>query len=314
MPKDVYLQPEAADPILADEIVLAIARKFVPGDKSVTGIDESGGEARTYSIDQDSVLKVQRPHRLRPRTNLEKEVFFLSQLAIDQRISVPKVLGYGREEPNIEYILMSRMLGQPFRRLRLEGEARNKALHALGQTLALIHQFDQTTFSKSKLFLGDQTFEDFKARLTELFNETMPLIEKRIAERVLDWQLKISPKQLAQEVIANLPNSEERVVLHSNPGPEHTFINPTNSTFAGLIDFGDAYISHPALDLRRWSFPEDRAALLEGYVSLSPVSENFLKTWQLVMILTDLTVLAKSSLTELIHAVQVDLQTKWVEK
>jgi Ser/Thr protein kinase RdoA (MazF antagonist) len=314
MPKDIYLQPEVADPILADEIVLTIARKFVPNAKAVTGIDESGGEARTYSIDQDFVLKVQRPHRLRPRTNLEKEVFFLTQLATDQRISVPKVLGYGREEPNIEFILMSRMLGQPFRRLKLEGEARNEALRALGQTLARVHQLEQTTLSKSKLFLGDQTFEDFKARLTELCNEAVPLIEKRIAERDLAWQLKILPQQLAQEVVSSLPNYEERVALHSNPSPEHTFINPTNNTFAGLIDFGDAYLSHPALDLRRWPFPRDRAALFEGYVALNPVSEDFLKTWQLVMILTDLSVLAKSSIAELIRAVQADLQSKWVEK
>jgi aminoglycoside phosphotransferase (APT) family kinase protein len=310
MPKDVYLQPEAADPILSSETVFAIASKFVPSAKTVTSVDESGGEARTYGIDQDFILKVQRPHRLRPGTNLEKEVFFLTQLATDQRISVPRVLGYGREEPNIEYILMSRMLGQPFRRLKLAGESRTEALRALGQTIALAHQLDQTNFSKSSLFLGDQSFEDFKARLTELFDEAVSLIEKRIAERVLDWQLKISPKQLAKEAITSLPNYEERVALHSNPGPEHTFINPANNTFSGLIDFGDAYISHPALDLRRWPFPRDRAALLEGYVSLSPVSENFLKTWQLVMILADLTVLANSSIAALIQAVQADLQTK----
>jgi aminoglycoside phosphotransferase len=313
MSKDIYLQPGAADPILSNEIVLAIARKLIPGAKSVTSIDESGGEARTYGIDQDFILKVQRPHRLRPRTSLEKEVLFLNQLAADSRINVPKVLCYGREEPNIEYILMTRMPGQAFRHLKIEGEDRKKALYALGQTLRRIHQLDQATLIKNGLFPGDQNFEEFKARLAELFTDSLALIENRINEKKLDWRLKVSPEEVAQEAVARLPEYDERVALHSNPGPEHTFINPASNTFSGLIDFGDAYISHPTLDLRRWLYPQDRAPILEGYISIGPVTQEFLTTWKVVMILTDLTILTNSSSLELIETVQEDLKAKVAE-
>jgi aminoglycoside phosphotransferase len=295
-------------------MVLAITRKFIPGAKAVTAIDESGGEARTYFIDNNFVLKVQRPHRLRPRTNLEKEVCFLNQLATNQRISVPKVLGYGREEPNIEYILMTRMPGKAFRYVKLEGEVRKTALHALGQTIRLIHQLDQEPLITSNLIPGDQSFAEFKARIEELFTDTVAFIESRIAEKKLDLNLKVSPYQIAETALDRLPNSEVRIALHSNPGPEHTFVNPSANTFSGLIDFGDAYISHPALDLRRWPYPQDRTVILEGYVSIGPVTQEFLKTWQIVMILTDLATLANASDPELIQAVQKDLQAKLAEK
>ena len=39
------------------------------------------------------------------------------------------------------------------------------------------------------------------------------------------------------------------VLLHSNPGPTQVFVDPANGRFRGLIDFGDSYLSHPALDL-----------------------------------------------------------------
>ena len=45
MPKDVYIQPDAPDPVLSEELVLALVRRHVPDAQTVTGVDESGGEA-----------------------------------------------------------------------------------------------------------------------------------------------------------------------------------------------------------------------------------------------------------------------------
>ena len=110
LPRDTYHQPGVADPVLDEQTVCGLARRHVPGAAQVTGVDESGGEARTYAVDKDIILKTQRPHRVRPRTSLEKEVFFLKRLAAYPEISVPRVLGYGREG-GVEYICMSRMAG-----------------------------------------------------------------------------------------------------------------------------------------------------------------------------------------------------------
>jgi hypothetical protein len=43
---DVYTQPDAPDPVLSPGTVLALARRHLPAAGEVTGVDESGGEAR----------------------------------------------------------------------------------------------------------------------------------------------------------------------------------------------------------------------------------------------------------------------------
>jgi len=132
MPKDVYLQPNAPDPVLSEDVVLSLIRKHVESVKAVTYVDESGGEARTYAIDDEMICKIQRPHRLRPRTSLEKEVFFLNFLKSDARISAPQVLDYGMEN-SIEYTIMTRMPGVAVATTTVEGGARKNMLYNLGQ-------------------------------------------------------------------------------------------------------------------------------------------------------------------------------------
>ena len=91
MPKDFYIQPDEVDRVLASDEVLELVHRHVPGANAVRAVDETGGEARTYLIDDDLLLKQQRPHRVRPRTCLRKEVVFLQQLDGVEGISVPRV-------------------------------------------------------------------------------------------------------------------------------------------------------------------------------------------------------------------------------
>src|SRR5579863_4993068 len=103
------------------------------------GIDETGGEARTYMCDDDLVFKVQRPQQLRPRTSLEKESFILQELErADPSIQVPRALGYGREG-SVEYLVQSRIHGIALRDAPLGGADRVAVLSALGATLRRIH-------------------------------------------------------------------------------------------------------------------------------------------------------------------------------
>jgi hypothetical protein len=77
---DIYSQPHAADPVLEERTVLDLVRRHGVRCSALTGVDETGGEARVYVLDDQLMLKVQRPHRLRPRTSLEKEASSYSNL------------------------------------------------------------------------------------------------------------------------------------------------------------------------------------------------------------------------------------------
>ena len=76
--------------------------------------------------------------------------------------------------------------------------------------------------------------------------------------------MKGAIKSIAEE------SPEIEAEARSNPGPPHTFVDKSTERFQGLIDFGDAYISHPALDVWRWRWPTERAAALAGYTADAP--------------------------------------------
>ncbi|HEV8192968.1 MAG TPA: aminoglycoside phosphotransferase family protein [Ktedonobacterales bacterium] len=301
MPRDFYVQPDAPDPVLPADVVLQLARHYAPGVSAVVRVDESGGEARTYAIDDALILKTQRPQQLRPRTSLEKEVFFLNQLAAHAPdLQVPQVLGYGREEVAVgahgtasdsvlvEYTLMTRMPGVAMRQATLTGEARQAALFQVGTVLRRIHALPVAPFVASGLFPGDQSFVDTQIRFGNYFNE----MADEIHAEQRSWRLPLAPEQVGAKAISSVPRSDDRRALHSNPYLEHVFVDPERGVYNGLIDFGDAYISHPAFDLRRWHRPPDREALLQGYTSEQPVNDAFQSTWRAVMILGNMVTIA----------------------
>ena len=293
MAGDFYVQPDAPDPVLADDVVLSLAQRHVHAARAVTGVDESGGEARTYAIDDGLILKTQRPQQLRPRTSLTKEVFFLGQIAtVAPDLNVPRVLGHGAElDPDgqtIEYTLMTRMPGVAMRHAQLDDATRRSVLQQLGQTLRRIHSLPQEPFRASELLPGDHAFVDVQIRLGRYFGD----LADEVRYEHLPWSFALTPEQVGARALASLPPSGERVALHSNPYLEHVFVLPETGAYSGLIDFGDAFISHPACDLRRWTRTADRAALLEGYTADAPVSDAFLATWRVLGAFTNAMVMA----------------------
>lgn len=280
LPRDVYSQPDAPDPVLDDATVLGYARHHLASASTVTGLDESGGEARVYFIDEAHAFKTQRPHRLRPRTSLKKEVFFLEHLETEMPdLSVPRVLGYG-QEADVEYVLMTRMSGVAARDTRLTGEPRRQVLLELGRSLRRLHSLDSAPLEAIGLFPGDYEGRWVRGRIIDGLREAAQAVSKQPGGWPLDVSANLVIDQAAHAVEAEPP----RVALHSNPGPEHVYIEASSLTYRGLIDFGDAYISHPAFDLRRWTSPADRAALIAGYSDGGPVGEPLLRVWSTVMI------------------------------
>lgn len=266
---DVYLQPGAPDPVLKEAAVVAAASQHVSDVGRLLEIDESGGEARAYMLDGGIVLKTQRPHRLRPRTSLIKEALFLRELERSGEFPVPKVHGYGHVE-GIEYLCLSRMAGVASRHVQLSPGQRSEMLRALGGVLRSIHDIDQSRLRDSELIPGDNTPHDLRQRFSDAFTRLADALDGDET-----WHGDLDIRRLADHQIDSLPDSTEPVALHSNPGPEHVFVAPATGLFTGIIDFGDAYRSHPALDLRPWPQAADAADLLTGYRASAPLPKGF---------------------------------------
>jgi hygromycin-B 7''-O-kinase len=283
-PPDTYLQPDAPDPVLGDEYVRELIARHAEVSPGEVSVDETGGEARTY-ICGDVVLKTQRPHRLRPRTSLEKEVFILEEIDRQITLPIPRVLGYGRDG-DVEYEILSRIPGIALRDATPNVAARSAVLKDLGRVLRQFHELDQARFRVSPLVPGDAGASDTILRLTEQFDELSASVEDlSTAVPNLD--------QLREKVLSSVPQNIDTVVLHSNPGAEHCFVDPATETFTGLIDFGDSYRSHPALDVRSWRSVEDSREILAGYASSGSLSSDFMDVWRAGMIMSELRLLAR---------------------
>lgn len=285
---DTYLQPDIPDPVLADDVVLRIARRHLAKVVSVTAVDESGGEARVYVCDGDIVVKTQRPHRLRARTSLAKEVLILEHLAALDGLAIPRVLGYGNDS-DVEYIVMTRIPGIALEAAKLESQARNMVLENLGETLRRIHEADQTALDESSLIPGDKDGADLRERVASGFDALIAAVEAHGSVAGMDL------RNIADVCLAGLPVEFRPVVLHSNPGAAHCLVDPRTGLFAGLIDFADAYRSHPAFDIRVWSSLADSRPLLSGYSRRGPLGEGFEAVRRCGIVLTQLRDVARGS-------------------
>lgn len=278
----------APDPALTESAALDIVRRHFPAAGKLEAIDESGRKGRAYFIEGGIVLKTQRPVRLRSRaieefaTSLEKEAFFLQCLAQNDAIAVPGCLGYGRQGP-LEYICMTRIPGISLRSAELSEPERKAVLVELGALLRRIHSLPQDQMAASGLFPQDGNAAALRRRLESLFAQIL----NEMSQLPEHWQIR-EANTIAKTALDALPDTPERITLHSNPAPEHVFIDPITKRLAGLIDFGDAYISHPSFDLRPWPNLPDRDALLAGYRQDSPVDESFLATGRIGLILGEL--------------------------
>lgn len=273
--QDFYSQPNIPDNLLDDSLVLDIVREFVPSAIRIISVDESGGEARVYAVDDDIILKTQRPHKLRPRTSLQKEVFMLREIEKQSDISVPRVLGYTRRSDFIECTVMTRMPGSAIIRTEMSKSEMAAALFIHGMALKKLHSLDQKPFVDSGLFPNDKTSDNVKKRFLYRFNLALKAMEKDIVKIERE-----SIEQLGKEIIMQVPENLKLVALHSNPYKEHVFVS-NDKSYSGMIDFGDAYISHSVNDMRRWSL-EERGYLFNGYTSIGIDSDGFLQMWDIV--------------------------------
>ncbi len=289
---DVYLQPDAPDPVLPVGVVLDLARRHVPDAAAVTGVDESGGEARAHLIDDGVVVKTQRPHRLRPRTSLAKEAYLLDALAPVMADRIPRLLGYDRVDTAagvVEYLCMTRILGLPVRAVTITAQARTRLLAELGHWLRILHSADVS----DPIVPADTDAAAVYRRLEFGFADLLDAFD----ERPDPAALPLPAAEIAARALGAVPTSIDApmVVLHSNPSPTHVFVDPAHGTMTGVIDFGDAYTSHPALDLHRWPAPADRAAIRAGYLDGTAAPVGFDRLWTVAMVYTDLAVIAGGS-------------------
>jgi aminoglycoside phosphotransferase (APT) family kinase protein len=206
----------------------------------------------------------------------------------------------------VEYLVMSRMPGDAFIHQPTEGATRATLLRDVGALLARQHALPTgPLLADTGIVPLDRDGAALVRRLEPGFADLVDLI----AEDPARWPFATSPEEVTAAALAMVPTTFTPVLLHSNPGPMHVFCADDGS-LTGLIDFGDSYVSHPAMDLRTWPDPADRLVLRDGYLDGAASSVEFDAAWTAAMIYTDMAVLA--SRPELAAAAEADLAVRLV--
>uniref|UniRef100_UPI000FCCC191 phosphotransferase family protein n=1 Tax=Actinacidiphila soli TaxID=2487275 RepID=UPI000FCCC191 len=191
-------------------------------------------------------------------------------------------------EGSVEYLVMSRIPGRAARHVSVTGPARTQLLHTLGRLLRRLHTQPADQLADSGLFPTDDDAGALRHRLEVALADLVDEIDSRPG----CWQLAASPEAVAVRALEALPSRfDTPMALHSNPGPTHAFVD-ADGAFTGLIDFGDSYLSHPALDLRTWPAVSDRIALREGYLDGEAPQGDFEAVWTAAMIYADMKAIA----------------------
>jgi len=133
--------------------------------------------------------------------------------------------------------------------------------------LFLIHSVDVKPFIDSGLFTDiDKNVSDVKARLQANFDWGLQRLSEKLSQSEINKANASAAEEISKITEATI------VPIHANPSSTHAFVK-SNNRFSGLIDFGDAYISHPICDMRRWALSE-RQPLFEGYISSGKATKD----------------------------------------
>jgi len=303
---DVYSQPDAPDPVLPADLVRKLAEAHLPPGVRLAGgmaVDESGGEARVYVFDHADAagggiaVKTQRPHRLRPRTSLAKEAALLAALAGPLAGRIPALYGYDAVDTAagpVEFLVMSRVPGQAVVASGVPDTARVALFGELADVLRAVHALDAGELGAAGTLPTVDEAAGLRARLEPNFADLVEHLETQPGR----WPLEVPAARVAERALAALPARLDAppVPLHSNPGPTHVFTDGAGG-FTGLIDFGDAYAAHPALDLRSWPDPADRLLLRAAYLDGRAPGAEWDAVWTVAMVYADMGALTGPTLT-----------------
>ncbi len=158
--------------------------------------------------------------------------------------------------------------GSPSNGFAIQGrDNRSKLAHQIGCFLSTLHQIPLTPELESAVPFIDLWTD----RYVDLIERSLP----KLSLRSRDWLREVS------EGFRRELNSHKvsQVLLHGDLSAEHILVDH-DINISGVIDFGDAMIADPALDLAgvRWAYGERLLAqVLEAYTAYGcAVDDDFL--------------------------------------
>lgn len=203
----------------------------------------------------------------------------IHRLAIQAGVLVPTCMYYEDFNTKLSrsFMVTSSIAGEPVTEYKKDN---SNIIENAGRDLALLHTikiegfgwFDRKTANTNELVCSFGTYAEFIFEGLKILDRLALLKEKGIISASISdnvYSYILSNK--------NKLDSKQGVLSHSDLGNEHIFFN--HDEYSGLIDFGDATAMSVYNDLAKYSLnePNDYPTLLEGYLEINPLQDNYLE-------------------------------------
>lgn len=174
----------------------------------------------------------------------EKEILLLPELARVLPVSIPRFEfiwpgGPVYDRPIVGY---RKIEGVPLLECGLDADRSKDMARQIGGALSCLHGFSVERAMQLGVPGGlsewRQRYEDLYGQVHE---QVLPLLDEKGRDRV---------SKLLQDFLASEAHfSFEPVLIHADLSEEHILCDPVRGNLVGIIDWGDACIGDPALDL-----------------------------------------------------------------
>jgi aminoglycoside phosphotransferase (APT) family kinase protein len=209
-----------------------------------------GGESVTFAYGKDRILKV--PRNQEKRRNILSEVRILAHLAErDIPVALPKPLAAHDEGL---YAIFERIEGKSLTHDTLdsfEPEARERFARRIGEFLAFLHTHEFPADLLAALQIGDDTIRKHHERARRKIMSIQEYAKEPFDTSSWEEQLK------GYESLESIPT-----LAHADMDLDHIFHIPSDPRGFGVIDFADAQLADPYIDLAELSVPAETLELI----------------------------------------------------
>lgn len=249
----------------ADGVLAEVAARFGVPAAGVRLLPAQGVANATYALGERWVLRVARPGY---EADLAKEAALLPVVR-DAGLPVPALLEHGAGGPGRRlHVVLERCRGASLDATDLPDDVRREGYRDLGRVLRRLHA--------ARLAAPPGVDADDPGDLAAVVEDLR--VAGWIGTAEADW-LRAWTDWLARWC----PRSPGAVVLHGDAAPQNVLVDPASGRVRALLDWGDAAVSDPAVDLAKVP-PRFLPDAVAGYVERpdcapSPASPDDERAW-----------------------------------